>query len=97
MVRERESASLEPEDASQPWKGEAAADLVHTVPPVAARYRPPAPATGACFWGEFFLVTVMRVEGRGLKPRTLFIGLIGANEFVPCYKASYEPLFGGVV
>ena len=42
---------LEPVDTRQQWKGEAAASFVFVKgSPVAARYRPPAPATGPRFY-----------------------------------------------
>lgn len=40
---------LEPNDTRQQWKGESAARFVYEGLPVAARYRPPAAATGSPF------------------------------------------------
>jgi len=40
------NALLEPGDTRQQWKGEAAARFVNKGLPVAARNRPPTPATG---------------------------------------------------
>ena len=52
------NALLEPGDTRQQWKGEAAACFVNKGLPVAARYRPPTPATGP----RLYLVYVKRLR-----------------------------------
>jgi hypothetical protein len=51
------NALFEPGDTRQQWKGEAAARFVNEGLPVAARYRPPTPATGPCL---YLVVVILR-------------------------------------